>query len=157
MSKYSYKFKEEVVRKKLSGRPVLEISKETGVSDVTIYHWAKMFKAGTLKDDNLDYPGNISAQQKYRLLIESYSIPKDEHGKWLRENGVHPEHLKKWNLEVENIMTKPNSEKKEIKKLKAELKTAEREIKKKDKALAEAAALLVLKKKYQYLWEEEEK
>jgi hypothetical protein len=37
------------------------------------------------------------------------------------------------------------------------VKYNQRELKKKDKALAEAAALLVLKKKYQHLWEDEEK
>jgi hypothetical protein len=40
--------------------------------------------------------------------------------------------------------------------LKAENKQLARELKRKDKALAEAAALLVLQKKYQALWEEKD-
>jgi len=156
MNKYSTKFKEEVVRKKLSGRPVLEISKETGVADVTIYQWAKRFQTGTLSTKE-SFPGNFSVNQKYQLLMDYYSIPKNKTGHWLRENGVHTEHITKWKNEIGVLMTKPSKEKDEIKKLKSELLTAHREIRKKDKALAEAAALLVLKKKYQYLWEEEEK
>lgn len=156
MNKYSQQFKEEVVRKKLSGRSVSEISQETGVAHVTIYEWAKKLQSGTLCTKE-SFPGNFSINEKYQLLMDYYTIPKSKTGHWLREKGVHTEHLTKWKNEIGVLMTKPNREKDEIKKLRNDLNVAQREIKKKDKALAEAAALLVLKKKYQYLWEEEEK
>ena len=53
-------------------------------------------------------------------------------------------------------MKKPDSLKAENKQLKEYMKKLHKELLKKDKALAEAAALLVLKKKYQHLWEDEE-
>ena len=157
MTKYSAKFKEEVVRKKLSGRTVLEISRETGVSTIAIYEWLKKYQGGNLNTGYKKYAGNYSTDEKYNLLLESKSIPDENKGEWLRKKGVHSDHLSKWNDEIKTKMAEPNKEKKEIQRLKEELKKAQREIKKKDKALAEAAALLVLKKKYQYLWEEEEK
>ena len=156
MSKYSFKFKEEVVRKKLSGRPVMEIVKETGVSDVTIYAWAKQFAAGNLTEEDYS-PRSISIPEKYKLLTECFSTPSESRGEWQRKNGVHPDHLEKWNTEIKTTLMKPSKEKEEIKKLKVENQRLEKELKKKDKALAEAAALLVLKKKYQHLWEDEEK
>lgn len=156
MKDYSIKFKEDVVKKRLSGRSIKEITNDTGVSNYSIYRWIKLFKQGTLAD-NENYPGNFSTIAKYNLITESYQIPDEGKGKWLREKGVLPDHLKKWDLEIKDIMIKPNKEKDEIRSLKEELKKTQKELRKKDKALAEAAALLVLKKKYQYLWEGEEK
>ncbi len=156
MKDYSIQFKEDVVKKRLSGRPIKEIRKDTGLSNSTIYNWIKLFKKGALTD-KVKYPGNFSSVTKYNLLTESYLTPKENMGKWLREKGVHPDHLEKWDLEIKDIMTKPNKEREEIRRLKEENKNYQKELRKKDKALAEAAALLVLKKKYQYLWEEEEK
>lgn len=155
MTKYSKEFKEEVVRKRLSGTPVLELTKQTGVSDVTIYKWLKDNES-TLGLINIRYPGNFSMKEKYKLLIESHSIADDIKGEWLRKNGVHNGHLVKWDEEIKQIMTTNNNEKQENKRLKEEIKKLQKELKKKDKALAEAAALLVLKKKYQHLWEDEE-
>jgi transposase len=54
-------------------------------------------------------------------------------------------------------MNQNNKDKVEIKKLKEENKQLQRELNKKDKALAEVTALLTLKKKLSYLWEDEEK
>jgi hypothetical protein len=156
MKNYSQEFKEEVVRKKLSGTPVLELSEQTGVSDVTIYKWLKD-NVSSSNQINSRYPGNFTIEDKYNLLIESHSIADDEKGKWLRKNGVHSGHLTKWNEEIKQKMTTNNNDKQELKKLKEENKKLHKELKKKDKALAEAAALLVLKKKYQHLWEDEEK
>jgi len=95
MSKYSKTFIEEIVRKKLSGRPVIEISKETGISNVTIYQWIRKYNKGTLNTNN-GFPGNFSFNEKFRLLNESLTIPGDKKGRWLRENGVHQDHLNKW-------------------------------------------------------------
>jgi len=156
MKDYSIQFKENVVKKRLSGRPIKEIMKDSGVSNSTIYKWIKELNQGTLAE-RANYPGTFSPITKYNLLQESFQTPEEKKGKWLREKGVHPDHLKKWDLEIKDIMTKPSKDKEEIRFLKEELKKAQRELRKKDKALAEAAALLVLKKKYQYLWEEEEK
>ena len=155
MAKYSYKFKEEIVRKKLSGRPVIEISKETGVTDVTIYDWVKKFSAGKLTPEN-DYPKNYPIMEKYKLVNQLLSVDEKEKGKWLRENGVHPDHINKCGDEIESILLKPENYKTKYKEIQLKLKKTEKELQRKEKALAEAAALLVLKKKYQALWEGEE-
>jgi hypothetical protein len=52
---------------------------------------------------------------------------------------------------------KPAADATEVRKLKGELATLQRELNRKEKALSEAAALLVLQKKYQALWEDEDK
>lgn len=156
MSKYSSKFKEEVVKKKLSGRPVSEISKETGVSDVTIYEWVKKFEQGHLTADDTQ-PSKYPIREKFKLLLNSFSVTEENKGKWFRENGVHPEHLQKWNNEIESELLKPETYKAKYKELQEENKKLTRELARKEKALSEAAVLLVLQKKYHALLEGEDK
>ena len=157
MNKYSLEFKEEVVKKKLSGRAVSEISEETGVSDVTIYQWARNFTNGKKHPTSDLLPLKLGQEKKFDLVFEFQKVSQDKQGEWLRKNGLHSEHLEAWKKEFEKNLKNDNKLKEENKRLKEALKLAERELRKKEKALAEAAALLVLKKKYQHLWEEEEK
>ena len=130
MKDYSVKFKEDVVKKRLSGRPIKEIMKDTGISNSTIYKWIKLFNNGTLADEE-KYPGNFSPITKYNLLTESYLTPDENKGKWLREKGVLPDHLKKWDLEIKDIMLKPDKLKEENRHLKEELKETQKELRKK--------------------------
>lgn len=156
MSKYSVKFKEEVVKKILSGRPVSEISKETGVSNVTIYEWVRNLKAGSVSPEETA-PNKYPILEKFKLLLKSFALTDEHKGKWFRENGVHPDHLQKWNDEIESELLKPNTYKTKFKELREENKTLKAELARKEKALAETAALLVLRKKFNALFEVEEK
>lgn len=92
---------------------------------------------------------------KFKLLLKSFTITEETKGKWFRENGVHPEHLQKWNDEIEDTLLKPENYKNKYKELKIENKNLRTELTRKEKALAETAALLVLRKKYLALFEEE--
>ena len=78
-------------------------------------------------------------------------------GQWLRENGLHSEHITLFDQEIRDLVDyKGHSEKEEIKKLKKENKRLSEELDKKEKALAEMAALYTLKKKAEALWGERE-
>lgn len=146
--KYSEEFKEQMVKKILTGKRICDLSKETEIPLGTLHSWKNKING------KIYSPNNNSLQKKYTLLLESKKLNKNDLGEWLRKNGVHSDHLIKWESEISEAMTN-NKYKEENKKLKNKLKVSEREILKKDKALAEAAALLVLKKKYQHLWEDE--
>ena len=148
--KYSDEFKEKILTKIFNGVSIAKISKDTQIPLTTIYSWK------IKKNIKTDSPSNFPLAKKYKLLLDSKIFNDDNIGQWLRENGIHSDHLKLWDTEVADAMTN-NKYKDENRALKEKLRKAEREINKKDKALAEAAALLVLKKKYQYLWEDEEK
>ena len=78
-------------------------------------------------------------------------------GRWLREKGLHTEHLTQYEQELRDMIENKNyDEKMEIKKLVQENKNLKKELNKKEKALAEMAALYTLKKKAEALWGEEE-
>jgi transposase-like protein len=158
--KYSKGFKNTVLKKVLppESRPISEVCKETGVSDQTIRNWLKL-----LKDDNLNTsdseisPESRNASEKMTLLLEGRSIEPEKLGQWLRKNGLHTEHLSLWEQELrDKISDKNKSEKQKYNELKKKYKVLEKDLLRKEKALAEAAALLVLKKKANILWGDNE-
>jgi transposase len=154
---YSEKHRNVILQKVLppNNRPVHEVSKETGVAVQTIYKWLNMIKDGSLKyGDVEDTPPCFKTDlEKFSLIIESKSITEDKLGEWLRVNGVHSEHLKLWEQELATKMTvREEKYREENKNLRKELLETKRELNKKEKALAEMAALYTLKKKAEQIW-----
>ncbi len=74
------------------------------------------------------------------MLLKYQSLSIKEQGEWLRKNGVHSDHIEIWKKDLSPNMNKEVKLKEENKKLKADLKKAQQEIRRKEKALAEAAA-----------------
>lgn len=155
--RYSLAFKESLVKKVFSSdnRSVKSVAKEAGVAEQSLHNWLNKSKEGTLsKGDNVG-GSNRAPREKLRLLIESRGIPKEALGKWLRENGLHTEHLTQYEQELRDMAEDKNhKEKQENKKLREENKRLQKELRKKEKALAEMAALYTLKKKAEALWGE---
>lgn len=154
--KYSYEFKENVIQKALTKGNVREAAEETGVTPWSIYQWIKQFKSGNMRSGGSG-PNGYPLNKKQMLLLESQSISEENQGEWLRKNGLHSDHLNKWKDEIFDVMNKKNEDKIEIRKLKEKNKELEKEINRKDKALAEVTALLTLKKKLISLLGDEEK
>lgn len=83
--KYSSGFKQVILRKVLppEGRPVAEVSRETGISEQTIRNWMERARNGTLEPDNGEIaPGDRRASEKLKLLIESKTIQPEQLGEW---------------------------------------------------------------------------
>ena len=153
--KYSRRIKESALRKILApeNRSVSEVAREMGISDQTIYNWKKQAEDGILYLDDLGSPLTANPIERFNLILEGKSISEEESGKWLREKGLHSEHLNLWEQEFKDILKeKDNKLKHENQKLKKEKKELERELRRKEKALAEMAALLTLKKKADAIW-----
>jgi transposase len=158
--KYSTAFRANILKKVLppENRSVLEVSRENGLSTQTIYAWLKRVKDGTLENgtDRMR-PGDRSIGEKFTLLLEGKSVDKEKHGEWLRSQGLHTEHLHQWEQELREAMTDGEKKKQEkIKQLEKKNKNLERELTRKEKALAEMAALMTLKKKADNLWGDNE-
>lgn len=155
MARYSEDFKKSIVRKILvpDSPGVTHISEETGISLPTLYSWIRKLRGDvemTLEGTN---PGDRSILEKQELLLEASSIPQEEMGSWLRERGIHEEHLKLWKDEIRQMLNhNRNTERKEISDLKKKNKALEKELQKKEKALAEISTLMALKKKLEGIW-----
>ena len=157
--KYSLAFKESQVKKVLppSNRSIKEISVEAGVSEQTLRNWINKAKEGTLQRKNTVGGAGRSPREKLNLVIESRTITEENMGHWLREKGLHSEHVTQYEQELRDMVENNNyKEKQRIKTLEKQNKDLQKELRKKEKALAEMAALYTLKKKAEELWGENE-
>ena len=158
--RYSRAIKESVIRKALppDARSIRSVSQEYGISEQTIRNWIEQANLGTLTvgDGELG-PRALSAAEKYRLVLEAAGLPEEQKGSWIREKGLHSEHLTLWEQELQQIVTDKHSRKREeLAAAKKRIKELEKELNRKDKALAELAALIALKKKLESILEESE-
>lgn len=153
--KYSRRMKESVLRKVLppESRSVSEVAMEMGISEQTIYSWKRQAENGTLPMECTGSPRETVQLERYNLLLESKSLGEGELGVWLREKGLHSEHLTLWQQEIQDTLSnKDTALIEENRRLKKEKKELERELRRKEKALAEMAALVTLKKKAEAIW-----
>jgi transposase-like protein len=158
--KYSNGFRHGVMKRVLppESQPVKEVSREVGISEQTIRNWMEKARNGRLDlEDGEIAPGDRQASEKFKLVIESKSIEPERMGEWLRGQGLHSEHVTLWEKELATIVAnKDDATKAENQRLKKKLKETERELARKEKALAELAALLALKKKAEAIWGDDE-
>lgn len=158
--KYSKRLKSSVIRKVLppENKSVPAVAKEMGISDQTIYNWKNQALNGTLTiEDDAVSPISLNTVEKFSLLIEGKTQNNESSGAWLREKGLHSEHLNLFEQELRDMLkNKDNKYKEENTKLKKENRALAKELQRKEKALAEVAALLALKKKVHEIWGDKE-
>lgn len=158
--RYSTEFKKSAVQKYLSRgtRSVNEIIQEIGISSPTIYLWRDEL-ANVIGMKKPTAPQDRSAQEKFKSLTEYYALLTEERGEYLRRSGLHEDNINEWRMQIENALEPQKSTREERQALFVEqkkIKNLENEIRRKDKALAEVSALLILKKKADLLWGSEE-
>lgn len=159
--KYSTGFKNSIIKKVLppDERSIYEVAEDSGVSYQTIKKWLAMYKDGKLDsvENNEPTPNKRSADEKFVLVLESKSIPEDRMGEWLRQNGLHSEHIPLWEKELEQLVNdKQQNLKEENKQLKSEMRNMKKKLRRNEKAMSEALALLTLKKKADKLFNMDE-
>ena len=153
MIRYSEERKSSVMRKLLppENRTVRAVSVEEGISEVTLYTWRKQ-----AKERGLPVPGSgkktdsWSADAKFAVVVETAGLSETELSEYCRSKGLYPEQVKTWrqacidgaSMETEWV----RQERRQTRDDKRRIKELERELRRKDKALAETAALLVLRK-----------
>ena len=113
MSRYSAQFRSTVLKKLLppDNRSVLALAKEYNISAATIYSWKnKMENGSLLADDGQKANRRRQMAEKLSLVLEAKSISDDTIGEWLRENGLHSQHLNVWEQELRDAVTKSDQE-----------------------------------------------
>lgn len=97
-------------------------------------------------------PKDWSAQEKYETLMVYESLNEEEKGAFVRAKGLHAAELERWKEEFLQSYMKTNTKGKKHDLKDKRIRELEKELNKKDKALAETAALLALKKKADLIW-----
>lgn len=159
MPRYSLERKTAVLDKMLPPHnlSIPEVAQQEGISPGCLYNWLKQARLegrpvpGSRKNTPDDWP----AQDKMAVVIETASLNAQELSEYCRSKGLYPEQISRWKEAfIQGVVpAKPDTETKETRK---KILKLEKEILRKDKALAEAAALLILQKKVQALWEDGE-
>jgi len=156
-----FQVKEAVLKKILMGnRPHHEVALEFGIGRSTIGKWLKDYKKiGNINLNSKEKrPKDWSATERLSALIETGTMTEDERTSWCRKKGIFTHNLEQWKKDALSAMVpKSNKEQNEKEKaLQKENSVLKKELLRKDRALAETAALLVLKKKVQEIWGEPE-
>jgi len=158
MARYSAQFRNAVLKKMLppESRSAADLSAEYGISITTLYGWKAKMNNGTLQvDDGVQSNRRRKMSEKLSLVLESKSIPTDELGAWLRDNGLHSEHLVVWEQEVRESMTQGEQKaREELRSAKKQIKQQQKDLERKEKALAELSTIITLQKKTQLLFQD---
>ncbi len=120
------------------------VSREIGIGVDTLERW---------RSESLSKPlqkREWTAAARLEAVITTAAMDEATRGAWCRENGVYPQQLQQWRSSAmqalaapEEVRASPSQTREDRKRI----KELEREVRRKDKALAETAALLVLSKK----------
>jgi len=155
---YSDDFKDAMIRK-MSGpaaRSATALASEVGVSQGTLSRWLRdrgRFGATGGKVDSKKRSKNWTAIEKLQAVVAYEGLEESEQGQYLRSHGLYSVEIERWRDEMlEGLNQKPKKgDPKERR-----IRELESELRRKEKALAETAALLVLKKKAQEIWGDSE-
>jgi len=140
-----------------------KLAEEVGVSQNTLSRWLRdmggkekrgkreLVKQAQVPGSRPMRPDDLPAAEKLRLVKEAAELPEEELGAFLRRHGLHEAQLKEWQRKIEEALQKPKKSRKQQSLEAKRIRELERELNRKDKALAEVTALLALKKKLEAL------
>jgi transposase-like protein len=157
--RYPKERKEAVLKKMLPPHnmtvPALAI--EEGISEATLYNWRTGSRAqGHLMPDGDTSPAGWNAADKFAAVLETVALNEADLSAYCRGRCLYPEQIRQWREACEQANDWDKSQNQRLKAARRSdqqrLKQLERELRKKEKALAEAAALLMLSKKVEAIW-----
>ena len=162
MSSYSSERKEGILSKLLPphNKSVRSVATEEGMVEQTLYSWRKQ-----AREQGQPVPGKKSTlaqwshETKFAVVVETATLSESELGGYCRKKGLYPEQVKQWKQQCIHGFQSDEQQakvlKKQTKEDKGEIKSLKKDLRFKEKALAETAALLVLRKKLKAFYGEE--
>jgi len=160
MRRYSVERKDAVLSRLLPphNQSVPEVAKSEGISSATLYNWLRQ-----AREQGVPVPGSRShnadqwsAEAKFAVVVETLSMNEAEKAAYCREKGLYLEQIERWRQACVGGVGGQSSDSESLRQARNAIKRLKRKVDRKDKALAESAALLVLSKKFQALWEDED-
>jgi len=159
MKRYSAERREAVLRKMMPpmNRPIAQLHRETGIPEATLYNWRMQAKQeGRVVPGDGKNPETWSSADKFAVVLETAAFNAAELAEYCRKKGLFVEQVTAWRKACEQANDDPrgqtNTLREEIKAERKRTRGLERELRRKEKALAETAALLTLRKKAAAIW-----
>ena len=155
---YTESFRQQALEKVFSrgSNSIRVVAEDLNMSLGTLRNWMKADRDSSRAKGGLQSkrPQDWSLAERLQILMESHSLDEEALNAFCREKGIFRHHLEQWQAAFTAGGAVDNRS--QLRELKDTNKALKRELNRKEKALAEAAALLVLQKKYQALWEEKD-
>lgn len=162
MAQYSPERKQAILDKLLSPTliSIAQLARDENIAEQTLYNWRNRAKQQGKTVPTNSKTQEISPETKLAIIIDTAKLNETELAEYCRNKGLYPEQIAQWKAQsltgfstseqqTAQVRRQHQTDQKQIKQLK-------QEIKRKDKALAEAAAILILRKKLNALWGEDE-
>lgn len=169
-ARFTRSFKVQAVEKVLrrsNGVTVKQVADGLSVGHSTLGKWLiesrnPTFESPSASDINMKSqerrPEDWSAELRLEMVIACGALEGDALNRYYREKGVYPYHVKQWKQDFTSGANSKSHAKSvsELRTLNSENKSLKKELNRKEKALAETAALLVLQKKVNEYWGDED-
>jgi len=162
-TQYTAQFKESIITKALAPNApsVVKLAKESNIPYPTLYTWVSMSRKNRGKSNNsmAVQPKNRAAEAKLQAVMDTLNMTEEEKGAYCRQHGFYTHHLEEWKKLILAGLGSTHidkSQKVKQQKTQDEIKKLQSDLRRKDKALAEVSALLILKKKVDLLWGDKE-
>lgn len=172
-AKFTQSFKIQAVEKALNrdrSMSLTLLADNLGVGYSTLQKWVRqskspefeMHKETELRNTNSmskeKRPQDWTQKEKLSMVINCATLSEEKISQLCREQGLYPHHVNQWREDLLSVNTQNDKVKSqgEMKMLRSENKALKRELRRKEKALAETAALLVLQKKVHEIWGNDE-
>jgi len=163
MARYTKEFKFTIIQRMMppNNESAESISRETGIPEGTLYAWKKQARSkGYAMPAGEQEPEKWSAQDKFLVVVETATLSELELSEYCRSKGLYVEQVNAWRdacMQANGGVAKQLTNlQKELKQKEKDNKELAKELKRKEAALAETAALLVLRKKANAIWGDNE-
>ena len=157
--RYPPKRKEAILKKMAPSMSMTipELAEQEGITATTLYNWRKQARArGQVLLSGFTQPDQWTSQEKFQIVLETAPMNEAELSAYCRAHGLYPEQVETWRdacMNANDDAAAQAKQQRQARKVEQKrLRKLERELHRKDKALAETAALLTLSKKAEAIW-----
>jgi len=164
MPRYSEERKAAILKRLLppENLPVPLVASQENISEATLYNWRNQ-----ARERGVPVPGSgkssaddWSPQARLAVVAETANLSESQLSEYCREKGLFPEQVKAWKAACLDGMASGEArqlrDQQSRKQDRKRIRQLEKELNRKEKALAETAALLALRKKLNALWDDSE-
>lgn len=153
--KYTREYKQRILESLMppQNKTVPQVAKEENINRNTLYGWVKVAResGASIPNSSPSHQKKWRKEDKFKMVMETYSMNETELSAYCREHGLYVSEIKDWAKRLEQSLD-DKIDSAELTAEKNRSRQLEKELSRKEKALAEAAALLVLRKKAEAIW-----
>lgn len=160
-NQYSAEVREAALRRLLppKNESYSAVSREMNISVPTLMAWKKTAASGSSLADIKDDDSPLSSKEKHEIVVATAGLNEIELGEYARAKGLYVEQINNWRKIAEDAFDNFNEVRKQlnavIKGKDDHIQDIEKDLERKNKALAELTAEVLLRKKCLAIWGEE--